>query len=155
MARAYGEWHGNMIIVEHAVQSKPESLQNDVIPFRPQWILVAQWGSICCKTMRQRKRFFQILTEFKRMTALQKLCKCSHLIRISFVYLRPVTASWLQSIQLHPHWSSSLTLAVLKVYSLPQGLMLAGTVGRIFTHEAFKLVVSHDWPAGTSTSFNK
>lgn len=47
MARAYGEWRGNMITVEHTVLCKPELLQDDVISFWPLYIPAALWAGVC------------------------------------------------------------------------------------------------------------
>lgn len=59
MTRAYGEWHGNMITVEHTALWKPELLQDDVISFRQLWIPIALWGSVCEDRERKRQELRQ------------------------------------------------------------------------------------------------
>lgn len=68
MARAYGEWRGNMITVEHTVLCKPELLQDDVISFWPLYIPAALWAGVCAAKREgggETGHSSRFLTEFK------------------------------------------------------------------------------------------
>lgn len=79
MVGADGEWHGDMITVQHTAPcERAESLQDDVISSGPLWIPTALWGSDLHREGRDAEKIPETLSQMspiKTSATCGQLCK--------------------------------------------------------------------------------